>query len=115
MKTLSPGFKPNEHWSICDRCGFAYREYKLLKEWTGLVVCESCFEERHPQDLVKGVKDDTSPVGLHRPEVTDQFISVTYCYTRNAIPGQAIPGCAIPGNTSSQVEESSVPTGTFGA
>ena len=35
--------------ALCDRCGFRYKLLELRKEWTGLKVCDSCFEPKHPQ------------------------------------------------------------------
>lgn len=51
--------------AICDRCGFKYRHTQLRKEWTGYMVCfgvgtNDCWEPRHPQDFVRGVKDQQS-------------------------------------------------------
>ena len=35
--------------AICDRCGFKKKLHDLRKEWTGLKVCDACFEPKHPQ------------------------------------------------------------------
>ena len=43
--------------SICDRCGFKYRLTQLRKEWTGLMVCNPCYDIKHPQLAVRGVAD----------------------------------------------------------
>lgn len=40
---------PGDPWGDCDRCGFKYRQSQLRKEWTGLRVCATCFEPKHPQ------------------------------------------------------------------
>lgn len=63
---------------ICDRCGFKYYNHQLRKEWTGLRTCfgantNGCFEERHPQDFVRGKPDRQSPPWT-RPEGEDVFI-----------------------------------------
>ena len=34
---------------ICDRCGYQYPYLTLQKEWNGLLVCEECYEPKHPQ------------------------------------------------------------------
>jgi len=52
--------------AICDRCGTDYKARQLKLEWTGLRVCHGpgtndCWEERHPQDLLRGKKDDQAP------------------------------------------------------
>ena len=59
--------------SICDRCGFKFKNDKLQKEWTGLMVCNECFETRHPQDLLRPPKEDSS-IPWSRPEPPDIFI-----------------------------------------
>lgn len=69
-------------WNVlCDRCGFKYKARQLRKEWTGLMVCDGggtnqCFEHRHPQDFVRGVKDQQSPAWA-RPEPEGVFIEIT--------------------------------------
>lgn len=65
--------------ALCDRCGFKYKSGKLRLEWTGLRVCSgrgtsNCFEERHPQEFVKGRKDRQSPPWV-RPEAEDVFLA----------------------------------------
>jgi len=47
--------------ALCDRCGFKYKACQLRKEWTGLRVCQECWEPRHPQDHVRGKKDHQAP------------------------------------------------------
>lgn len=37
----------------CMRCGFQFPSTEIVKEWTGLHVCHSCYETRHPQTLIK--------------------------------------------------------------
>ena len=61
--------------SICDRCGFKFKNDKLQKEWTGLMVCNECYETRHPQDLLRPPKEDSS-IPWSRPEPADVFIDV---------------------------------------
>lgn len=65
--------------AICDRCGFEYRHGQLRKEWTGLMVCHGagtndCWEPRHPQELVRGVRDDQGIRPNMRPEPADVFV-----------------------------------------
>lgn len=63
--------------AICDRCGFKYKASELKDEWTGLKVCCTCFETRHPQTLIK-VPEENPSVPWSRPEPTDTFIVVPY-------------------------------------
>lgn len=60
--------------AICDRCGLEFKNTSLKDEWTGLKVCGSCWEARHPQTLIKVAKEDPS-VPWSRPEATDVDIS----------------------------------------
>ena len=82
---------------ICDRCGFKYWNHELRKEWTGLMVCHGgdtndCWEARHPQDFVTGVKDKQTPPWV-RPEAADVFVldyyrreDGTIIYRENGLP-----------------------------
>jgi hypothetical protein len=67
---MSHGGNPR---GICDRCGFERPLAALRKEWTGLRVCNSCWEPRHPQDFVRGVPDHQS-VPDPRPEPEPVFV-----------------------------------------
>lgn len=72
-------YKHGQYNAICDRCGFKYKSGQLRHEWTGLRVCSGggtndCFEERHPQDFVKGKADRQSPSWV-RPEAEDVFVN----------------------------------------
>ena len=67
-KGLNPGYQPGNHWVICDRCGFAYRNSEVRKTWDGLVVCKEDWEPRHPQDLLRGREDRVAPQGHVRPD-----------------------------------------------
>lgn len=52
---------------ICDRCGFKYKNNEVRKTWDNLIVCEPCFETRHPQDFVRS-KPDEEAVAFTRPD-----------------------------------------------
>lgn len=72
MATEQDAYRHGQWLAICDRCGFQYYSSKLRKEWTGLRVCSGpatndCWEPRHPQDFVRGRKDNQSPPWV-RPE-----------------------------------------------
>lgn len=60
--------------AICDRCGFEYKSGQLRKEWTGLRVCSTCFEVRHPQDFVRGKPDRQAPPWV-RPEPPEIYLA----------------------------------------
>lgn len=53
--------EPWGHRAICDVCGFVFRGHELRLRWDNLRVCEADYEERHPQDLIKGRVDRQTP------------------------------------------------------
>lgn len=52
------GTRPGDWLYTCQRCGFTKYASQIRQEWTGLHVCETCWEPRHPQEFVRGVADD---------------------------------------------------------
>ena len=62
--------RPN---AICDRCGFKYKLDELKKEWTGLMTCPDCWDPKHPQLSVRGVKE-RGGVKNARPEPVDRYV-----------------------------------------
>ena len=89
---------------ICDRCGQKKKASEVQQEWTGFIVCTTCFETRHSQDFVRARQDKIS-VSFSRPIPTLTFTDVPYIDTgnnvctfsgRQAIPMEGIPGCMIP-------------------
>jgi len=65
--------------AICDRCGSKFKFSQLKLEWDGLYVCTAngCFENRQPQDYVKGVRDDMS-VPVSRPDQPSVFLDTIW-------------------------------------
>jgi hypothetical protein len=74
MKTY---FKSGCWNAICDRCGFQHKSDELKKEWNGLMVCNACWDPRHPMDFIKVPTDDPSTPWA-RPAPTPTFVSVTF-------------------------------------
>lgn len=74
----------------CDRCGSTVYASETRKEWTGLIVCiAGCFEERHPQDFVRG-RVDRQNVPDPRPPGANRFLGPLTAVTTAAAPaGQA--------------------------
>ncbi len=62
---------------ICDRCSKKIKAHEAKHEWTGFIVCGSCFEFRHPQDFVRA-RQDKITVPFIRPIPNEPFISVPY-------------------------------------
>ena len=82
-------FKKGDHKAVCDICGFLFHASKLKKQWDGLYVCKDDWSPRHPQDFVRGRKDDQ-----------------TVAWTRSE-------GADVETDTSGWVAPDSVPDGTF--
>lgn len=59
---------------ICQRCGEKYKSSMMRMEWTGLRVCDRCWEPRHPQDLIRPIKDDQG-VPWSNPQTPPIFVS----------------------------------------
>lgn len=85
-------YKPGDNNAVCDRCGKPFKASQLKKTWDGLWVCERDWEPRHPQDFVRGVKDDPH-VRISRPwPKTDAFVPAA-----ESLP---IPADGVPPSTS---------------
>ena len=71
------------NWNaICDVCGREYKSTDLRKRWDNLWVCFQDYEERQPQDFVRGVAD-TQAVPWARPEGADTFVPINYTTSIN--------------------------------
>jgi len=82
---MSTYFKKGDHNAICDRDGGKYKASEMRKEWNGLIVHKSNFEPRHPQDFVRGRKDDQS-VAWTRSEGTDVETDTSGWVTPDSVP-----------------------------
>ena len=67
-------YKSGDALAICDRCGFQFMHSQLQETWDGLLVDAACFEERHPQDFIRGVPERIA-IRDPRPPGTDHFLS----------------------------------------
>ena len=63
---------------VCDRCSKKIKADESKLEWTGFIVCNDCYEQRHPQDFVKA-KIDKIIVPYIRPP-SDTYIVVPYIF-----------------------------------
>lgn len=75
---------------ICQRCSFKFKSEDIKKEWTGLLVCKECFENRHPQDFLRGTPEKQS-VPFTAPEPTDTFVTVTYVASTVGTQSNTVP------------------------
>jgi hypothetical protein len=63
--------------AVCDRCGSEVLNTALRREWNGLRTCPDCWEPRHPQDYLRGRKDNQAPPWT-RPEPPDVETGALY-------------------------------------
>lgn len=66
------GFRKGDHWLIDARSGSKIRRSEAREEYTGQIVHKDDWEDRHPQEFVRGKRDKQS-VDKPRPERVDQF------------------------------------------
>ena len=45
---------PGDWNAVCDVCGFEFKASQLRKRWDGYRVCSKDWEQRHPQDFLRG-------------------------------------------------------------
>ena len=64
-------------WAICDRCSFKRRHDTLRKEWTGLLVCDDCYDPRPPQLSAPNVYPEGLPIQDPRPDFEDSGPNTT--------------------------------------
>lgn len=72
-------YKPGDNWVICDECGAKRRASDVVTRWDNATVCKEksrCNEERHPQEFVRAVEDNSLPAVV-TGEPTDVFIDPT--------------------------------------
>ena len=82
-------YRPGDFLRDCDRCGETVYASETKKQWDGLIVCAiGCFEERHPQDFVRG-RVDRQNVPDPRPVPTARFVgTLDTVTTAAAVSGQ---------------------------
>lgn len=65
-------YKAGSNNAWCQRCGKKVKSDQLRVEWDSLKVCNACYDERHPQDMVRGIVD-MQAAQFVSPEFTDKF------------------------------------------
>lgn len=70
------GYIKGDYWMRCDVCGFDFRFSQMRERWDGLWVCSDDYEERHPQEYVKGI-GDFQAVPFARPDSINVFSTTT--------------------------------------
>jgi hypothetical protein len=81
-KGLPDKHMTREHYVRCDNTGLRVLSGDVRKQWDGLLVWKEQFDERHPQEFVRGVVDNFA-VRDARPESPDfvTLASVTVPFT----------------------------------
>ena len=90
-------FKSGDWNATCDVCGFRFKASQLRKRWDGLMVCKDDWEPRHPQELIRPIKENIS-VPWTRPELPVIEIGVCSVTGINGVAGVGEAGCAVAGN-----------------
>lgn len=78
---------------ICDSCGKKIKASHSRHRWDGFIVCDRCFEHRHPQDFVRS-KVDKITVPFSRPRSEDSFVFTCDIPSSSAYVGLAVADCA---------------------
>jgi hypothetical protein len=58
---------------MCALCSLRFHRNECRYNWKGQIVCNDCWEPRHPQDYVRPVPDHQRALDA-RPEGTDKFL-----------------------------------------
>lgn len=66
---------PGDYNVVCDWTGRKYKRSQCRRTWDGHLVRRESWEQRHPQDFVRGVADHQSvPPGEARPFSTPEAL-----------------------------------------
>ncbi|MDE2468977.1 MAG: hypothetical protein KGL35_09600 [Bradyrhizobium sp.] len=65
-------FRDGDWNTICDRTGFKIKASDGAFEWNGGFVRGKSYEERHPQDFVRGVPD-MQRAPFARPDINNEL------------------------------------------
>jgi len=88
-KTKWPG-----NWKYdCQRCGWTFPSEDIRKEWTGLYVCGTCWEVKHPQLMIK-VRPETAVPAFKNKDAIDTYVQVCSIEGSSGYAGLAQAGCA---------------------
>lgn len=74
MRTRAPAYRMGSWLVVCDRCGGTRYHDETQREWTGLRVCKSCLDPKHPQETIYGKSDRQAPP-WSRPRPADIDVS----------------------------------------
>jgi hypothetical protein len=79
MSELATGgqIKSGDWYAHCDVCARRFFGSTLRKQWNNAIVCDDCYEDRHPQDFLKTVTDKRTPPFI-RPDPVERGTVVSY-------------------------------------
>jgi len=77
-------FRPGSFYRQDDKTGFPTRMEQTLKQWDSQIVDKRVYEVRHPQDFVRGTKDDQT-VPDARPVAPDTFVGPVWTTATSAV------------------------------
>jgi hypothetical protein len=86
-------YKPGSWNVICDLCGFKFKSDQLKMRWDGAMVCSEDWEPRHPADLIKIPKENTS-VPWVRPDPEPVYEYVCYIWYSMCYADSSQADCA---------------------
>jgi len=75
------GYKPDDHWIVCQRTGKKHRRSEMKQEWTGIWVYKDVWEPRQPQLDVRSIPDKTSadPSSPAVTQVVGETVIIDFC------------------------------------
>lgn len=70
------GYVKGDPWLVCDQTSQRFRRSDTVEQWDGLIVWKEIHEPRHPQEFVRGVRDDFA-VRDPRPQAAYEVVIST--------------------------------------
>lgn len=62
-------YKPGDHYTLCEICGFRYYRSECIRNWKNQIVCMKCYDgPRDPLDYMSGVRPERQGVRDARTE-----------------------------------------------
>lgn len=98
--------------AVCDQCATETQLLKLRKRFDGHMVCQDCWEPRHPQERLPKPPVER-PVKNPRPEPPYSEIDACTTLGRTSFAGHAVAGCMVAGMGGTYFFEG-IPPPTFG-
>lgn len=90
------GYRHGDPKAFCQSCGHTMHLSDLKKDYRGVLTCDRCWDPRHPQELVRPIKEPKLP--YTSPEPADVFNNaVCNSTTKRAAAGEGTADCMIVG------------------